>query len=131
MFITLVLGIISTILLVFFGESVFSLFINENEAISQGAVYLKIVGYSQLFMCIEITTAGAFRGFGKTYTPSFISILLTGARVPIAYILSKPELLGIDGVWWSISISSVVKGILMLGVFLWMLKVGNLYKKSV
>ncbi|MDZ7543188.1 MATE family efflux transporter, partial [Clostridium perfringens] len=66
MIMAIVVGTFSTILLVFAGERVFSMFIPELEAISQGAVYLKILGYSQLFMCIEITTAGAFSGLGNT-----------------------------------------------------------------
>lgn len=94
----LFIGVIASILLIFFGDYVFSIFIPEQEAIIQGTSYLKILGYSQIFMCIEITTAGVFNGLSKTYIPSIISIALTGARVPLAYILSKPDILGIDGV---------------------------------
>ena len=38
----------------------------------KGADYLRILGYSQLFMCLEITTTGAFSGFGNTITPSWV-----------------------------------------------------------
>lgn len=120
LFISCLVGVFATVLLVFAGEQLFKLFINESEAIIQGADYLRILGYSQLFMCLEITTAGAFYGIGKTMTPSLISIIFTGLRVPVAIILFKPELLGINGVWWSISGSSIIKGIILVILFYFM-----------
>ena len=119
------IGIFSTILFVFFGESIFSIFIPEEEAILSGAIYLKILGYSQLFMCIEITTSGAFSGFGDTVTPSWVSIILTGFRIPIAIFLSSILALGINGVWWSISGTSIVKGILLIILFIFMIIIPN------
>ncbi len=117
----IMVGIFATILLVFSGDKVFSAFIPEAGIVSKGAVYLKILGYSQLFMCIEITTAGAFSGLGNTLTPSWVSIIFTGLRIPLAMLLSSIPSLGIDGVWWSISSTSMVKGILLLGLFIFMI----------
>lgn len=117
-----VIGILASALLIFAGGPIFSLFIPEPDAIAAGTVYLKILGYSQLFMCLEITTAGAFNGLGKTMPPAASSILLTGARVPAAFFLSKPELLGLEGVWWSICISSILKGVTLLLLFAWMIQ---------
>lgn len=122
------IGIFASCLLIFFGKPIFSFFIPEAEAIAQGEMYLKILGYSQLFMCIEITTTGAFNGLGRTYIPSIISIALTAARLPLAYILSKPEWLGINGVWWSISISSILKGVVLVTIYLYLRKQGKLYR---
>ena len=48
-------GSITTVVLVFFGDVIFRAFINEQDAIIKGIDYLRILGYSQLFMCIEIT----------------------------------------------------------------------------
>nr|UWI49502.1 MATE family efflux transporter [Clostridioides difficile] len=125
-----VLGILTTLVLIFAGESIFSVFIDESEAIEKGAMYLKILGYSQLFMCLEIITTGAFKGLGRTYIPSIIVTVLTGARVPLAYFISRPEILGLNGVWWSITLSSILKGILMISLFIYLLKLGKLYKIS-
>ncbi|MGL6107457.1 MATE family efflux transporter [Romboutsia sp.] len=126
--IAIVLGIVNTLVLVLLGDKIFGIFIDEAEAIKQGTVYLRILGLSQLFMCLEIITAGAFKGLGRTYIPSFIITILTGARVPLAYLISKPEILGLNGIWWSITISSVFKGILLITLFMWLLKIGKLYK---
>ena len=125
--IAIILGTINTFILVFLGKYIFSIFINEGEAILKGSSYLKILGYSQLFMCIEIVIAGAFRGLGRTLVPSLISIILTGSRIPLAYLISNPSILGLDGVWWSISISSILKGILLFSIFIVLIKTQKLY----
>ena len=122
---SIVVGIFATVLLIAGGRSIFSVFIPEKEAIEIGVIYLKILGYSQLFMCIEITTAGAFNGLGKTMVPSITSIIFTGLRIPLALILSVPSILGLNGVWWSISISSFIKGTLLVVLFIFIVLIPN------
>ena len=121
-------GSITTVVLVFFGEIIFRAFINEQAAITKGIDYLRILGYSQLFMCIEITITGILKGLGRTYIPSFISIALNLARIPMAIVLSKPDILGINGIWWSIAISSIFKGLVLLLIFAILYKAKKLYK---
>lgn len=106
------IGVFATALLFFGSRTLFSIFIQEEEAIQYGIQYLKILGLSQLFMCIEITTAGAFNGLGRTIPPSIVGILFNALRIPSAIILSSTSL-GLDGIWWAISISSVFKGIVL------------------
>ncbi|VYU43192.1 MATE family efflux transporter [Clostridium tertium] len=120
-----VLGIFSTLLLIFAGRDIFSVFIPEKEAIEAGANYLMILGFSQLFMCIEITTAGAFSGLGDTVTPFWVSIILTGLRIPTAIFLSSYAALGLNGVWWSISGTSILKGIILVILFFIMVIIPN------
>ena len=49
---------------------------------------MKILALSQLFMVTESVTAGAFNGTGHTLPPALTGILLTGARIPLAYLLT-------------------------------------------
>ena len=111
-----VIGIMATCLLVFFPGPVFSIFIREKGVINEGIIYLRILGVSQLFMCIEITTAGAFNGTGKTIPPSIVGIVLNAMRIPGALLLSAA--IGLTGVWWSISLSSVLKGLILTSWFI-------------
>ena len=113
-----VLGVFATVLLYAGAKPLFSLFIPEADVIPLGMDYLKILAYSQLFMCIEITTAGAFNGLGRTIPPSFVGIIFTGLRIPAAMILCSENLLGLNGVWWSISLSSVFKGVILTTWFI-------------
>lgn len=126
------MGILTTIFLILGKTVLFKFFINEPKAIAMGSDYLTILAVSQLFMCIEITTAGAFNGLGRTKIPSFVGVLLTGARIPAALVLSSIPVLGLNGVWWSISLSSVLKGIVLLVIFYIFIKRQDIFscKKS-
>jgi putative MATE family efflux protein len=110
------MGIITSCLLIFLPGPIFSIFIREPKVIQEGIIYLRILGASQLFMCIEITTAGAFNGLGKTVPPSIVGIMLNAMRIPGALLLAVS--LGLTGVWWSISLSSILKGIILTTWFI-------------
>ena len=114
-------GVLTTCALVFFAPYIFSVFIREPDVIPLGADYLRILGYSQLFMCMEILTAGAFSAYGKTTPPSVVSIVFTSMRIPMSILLGKTAL-GINGVWWSISLSSVFKGVILVSLFVMFMK---------
>ena len=116
------IGILASLLLIFAARPLFSIFVpGEEETIRYGIVYLRILGLSQLFMCIESTTAGAFNGLGKTVPPSIVGIIFNGLRIPAALFLSSTSL-GLNGVWWAISISSIFKGVVLTTWYLLMLK---------
>lgn len=119
------IGIATSLLLIFGGRALFSVFIPEVDVIPYGADYLKILGFSQLLMCYEITTAGAFNGLGKTIPPAVVGIVFTALRIPGAIWLSKPNMLGLNGIWWSISISSMLKGVVLTSYFLYILAKQN------
>ena len=110
------LGIFNTLLLFFGAKYLFMIFIREPDAISLGVDYLRILGLSQLFMCIEITTSGAFNGIGHTKPAAITSIVFNILRIPMALYFSQMTFLGLNGIWWSISISSVFKGTI---VYIW------------
>ena len=116
-----VYGLLITALLILGAGPIFSLFINEPEIIAGGAVYLRIAGVSQLFICYEIATTGAFNGLGKTKFPAAVGMILTVARIPLCYLLI-PVFGGIDGIWWAITISSILKGIVLMIAYLRELK---------
>jgi putative MATE family efflux protein len=111
---TSVLGLFCTVLFVFWGSDVFSLIVPEREAWLAGGVFLRIDGYSMLFMMVEITMQGLFYGTGRTIPPAIISITFNALRIPIAVLLSS--WMGVNGVWWAISITSLLKGIT---AFIW------------
>lgn len=112
MAIMVVWGIFTTLLLVVFPEPIFRIFITEKDVIPMGVSYLWILGVSEWFNCNELTSAGAFQGLGKPVQPAVVSIVFTAARIPMAILLSATAL-GLDGVWWSLSISSIIKGIVV------------------
>lgn len=115
-------GLFTTCLLIFGASPIFSLFIHEPEVIPAGADYLRIIGFSEMFMCVELMTVGALSGMGKTMEASVITIILTASRIPLAVILGGTAL-GLNGIWWALTISSVVKGIIFFVYYLHIMKV--------
>lgn len=116
------IGIFATILLVFGARPIFTAFTPRDPiAIEEGIKYLRILGLSQFFMTMEIGTAGAFNGIGKTLPPTLIGIIFNVLRVPLALALSSTRL-GIVGIWWSISVSSIIKGIISPIIYNYVLK---------
>lgn len=117
------LGLFNTFLLFFGAKWLFMIFIREPEAITLGIDYLRILALSQLFMCIEITSSGAFNGIGRTEPAAITSIVFNLLRIPMALYFSQMTILGLNGIWWSITISSVFKGVI---VYIWF---GRIIKK--
>ncbi len=108
-----VFGILTSVLLLVFAEPIFGLFLSEADELREGTIYLQILGFSQLFMCLEIVTNGAFNGLGKTKIPAINSSVFNFLRIPGAIILSATAL-SLTGVWWSVTISSIIKGIVIV-----------------
>ncbi|MCD7848670.1 MAG: MATE family efflux transporter [Parabacteroides sp.] len=113
---TAILGVLCTLLFVFFGSELFSLIVPEKAAYEAGGIFLRIDGYSMIFMMLEITMQGLFYGTGRTVPPAIISITFNSLRIPMAIGLTAMGL-GIAGVWWAISISSMLKGIISFAWF--------------
>ncbi len=107
-----IFGLIISLIFILFPEPIFRVFINEQNVLDHGIVYMQAIGYSQLFMCLEMLTVGAFNGLGKTHIPAIVATVFTLLRIPMALVLS--EAIGIAGVWWSISISSIIKGTILV-----------------
>lgn len=114
-------GIFTTALLFFGAVPIFRIFIPDPSVTPAGVDYLQIISYSQMFMCWQIMIVGAFAGFGHTLTPAVVCIALAGARIPMAMLLSKTSL-GLCGIWWSLSISSIGQGVMCLAMFLLLLR---------
>ena len=110
-------GLIITLVFVFAPNTIATIFFHEPKAITIAVGYLIIIGFSEGFMCIELTTIGALSGLGMTRLCSIISITFTSARIPLAIILGG--LIGLSGIWWALSVTSIIKGIIFTCTFLW------------
>ena len=76
-----------------------------------------ILGFSQLFSSLEITTSGAFCGYGRTMPPSITGITLNLLRIPMALAMTATPL-ALSGIWWSISITSILRGVVLFALIL-------------
>ena len=117
LYMTLVFGIICSLLFIFCGNNIFAIFVPEKEAYEAGGLALRIDGYSQLFMMLEIVIQGIFYGMGRTIPPAVISITCNYLRIPMALFFVSLGW-GLPGIWWTICLTSILKGIVILIWFL-------------
>lgn len=125
-------GLAVNALLYFGARPLFKIFIDNEETLAHGIDYLKIISISQLFMILDLVTAGAFNGLGKTKIPSAIQIVGNGLRIPLALWLTGLLVPSVHGIWWAVSLSSVFKGsvlvLIFVGYILYLNKHGGLSK---
>ncbi len=115
------LGTGATLLLIFCAAPIFSLFIEDAAVVEMGRVYLVVLGFSQLFMCAEILSSNAMNALGRTLIPAIIITVFTAMRIPMAMVLTQTPL-GLTGIWWSITLSSVFKGVTLVTVIFLLLR---------
>ncbi len=121
-------GIVINIVMFVFAGQMIGLFISDPNTIAIGKRYLEILSISQLFMIIELGTAGAFNGLSKTYIPSGVGFIGNIIRIPLGMILAIS--FGVYGIWWAVAISSIIKGIVLTVWFLLYLRKLKLLKAS-
>jgi putative MATE family efflux protein len=96
-----IVTIVTTIVIVFSGHHLMSLFTKDTEVIRLGYQYLTIVSSFYIFFTLMFIFNGVMRGAGATLLPMFFSLLsLWIIRIPMAWFLS--EKIGATGIWWAI-----------------------------
>lgn len=118
---TSIFGTLCSLLFIFFGNEVFALFVPEQAAYESGGVFLRIDGYSQLFMMLEITTQGVFYGLGRTVPPAIVSIGCNYLRIPLAILFVRMGM-GVEGIWWAVCVTTIAKGLILATWFFFIKK---------
>lgn len=85
------------------------IFTSDPEVHRIASDYLIILGLSQFTMAIEIVLEGSFSGAGDTIAPMLVLIPGAIIRVPLAYWLCFHLGWGINGVWWTLTITTTLK----------------------
>ena len=105
----IIYSLILTVIFIFFNVPLIKIFIREDSTIVIASSYLQVIGFSQIFSTIEVVSNGLFTGIGKPNIPATISVIFTALRIPMALIFTI--FLGLNGIWLSIALSSIFKGI--------------------
>lgn len=111
-------GLLISIILIVFSESFISWFVTDPQTIAIGSSYLIIIGTTQIFMCVEMATTGILNGIGSTKTPAIINTSFTLLRLPIALYLTQILNIGVNGVWYAIALSSILRGVFITIAFI-------------
>lgn len=95
------------------------LFNHDAEVVAVGARYLRIVSPFYIFAAAGVVLGRALNGAGDSMTPMIITIVtLWGVQVPLAMLLSRLWQPATHGIWYAISASMVLNGILVTAWFL-------------
>ena len=96
-----------SLIVIFGGKYIISVFSPDTEVIRIGTEYLQIVGLFYVMFTIMFTFMGVFRGTGDTLIPMFISLLsLWVIRIPLSYYLS--EIYDETGIWYAVPVAWAV-----------------------
>jgi putative MATE family efflux protein len=110
-------GLAVSALMAFAPELLLGFFTADPEVVARGVPYLRILAPCQAFACLEIVLNGAFSGAGDTLPPSIISVTVSMLRIPLAGALAHGLGLGLDGIAWTITLTCVVRALIVLSWF--------------
>ena len=110
-----VVGIAVCALQLNYAEGMAGLFTTDRLVIAEGARYLRIAAWSQLFITSEIVLDGALGGAGATIPPMLTSTAITVARIPLAIVAVSHW--GTQGLWWTISLTAAARGVAMMALW--------------
>ncbi|MCF8222014.1 MAG: MATE family efflux transporter [Bacteroidales bacterium] len=103
-FLTTIVTIATTALIVSFGDVFMRAFTDDPAVIDIGSEYLTIVSLFYIVFAFMFTFNGVMRGAGDTFIPMIISLIsLWLIRIPFAVFLS--DRFGETGIWWSFPMS--------------------------
>lgn len=119
------LGAVVCLAQLVFAEQMAGIFTTDPLVVQEGARYLRIAAWSQLFITAEIVLEGALGGAGATFPPMITSTAISVLRIPLA-MLSVAQW-GTSGLWWTISLTAVGRAVAMMG--LW--RAGGWQRRSV
>lgn len=111
------LGIALTLVFSFFflvfPRAIAAVFTNDSTVLEIAVGYLIILGLSQFTMAVEIILEGAFSGAGDTLPPMVVMLPGSLARIPLAWYLAFQLDWGIEGIWWTLTITTTLKAIVL------------------
>ncbi len=113
-----------TLAMVSFPQAAVRVFVDDPSVLALGVTYVLLVGMSQLFMAAEVVLLGAFAGAQWTGVPAIFEVGLTALRVPLAAWLVWQGW-GVEGIWFAITSTTIVKGTLLALLLAFRLKAGT------
>lgn len=105
----------AALILFFFAPSIARALTSESGAIDYTTHYLRINCLGEPFLALGMVLTGALQGAGDSKGPMWFTLICNWLiRIPVAWLLALTFKLGPDGVWWSMTLSIVIQGILMV-----------------
>lgn len=107
-----VVGVVGALLELTFAPDFAALFTTDPAVIAESVRYLRIAAFSTIFIGSELVLEGALGGAGNTLPPMISSSFFTALRIPLAAWAAARW--GADGIWWTISLTAICRGLAMM-----------------
>ena len=102
-------------LLAFFAPQIVTLFSRDAETIAASTHVIRFLSIGQFCFVLSCVLDAAQSGAGDTLSPMIINLIaLWLIQVPLAYLLSQPVGLGVDGIWLALVLGWALQSALML-----------------
>jgi putative MATE family efflux protein len=88
-------------------------FTRAPEVLALANPYVRIIGICQIFTVLELVFAAGFSGAGDTLPPMLVELPISAARVPLCWLLAGKLGLGLPGVAWVLTLTSIIRGTAM------------------
>jgi len=89
-----------------FSHQIIGIFTQEVEVLRYGTSALHIIAYGFAFYGLGMVLETAFNGAGDTWTPTYLNVLIFWVfEIPLAYTLAYKFEMGVDGVFWAITLA--------------------------
>jgi len=99
------------ILYIVFARDIIGFFNTDADVLKTGVSYIYIIACTFGFIGFGVVFSRAFSGAGDTVSPLIITAIgFVGLRVSLSVLLSS--LIGLKGVWFGVTISTVVQGLI-------------------
>lgn len=107
------LTLVFTVLFIGIPGTIAAVFSDDPSVQKIATDYLIILGISQAAMAVEIILEGAFSGAGDTMPPMLVMLPGSLARIPLAWYLAFELDWGINGIWWTLTITTGLKAVIL------------------
>lgn len=95
-----------------------AIFDDTPRVVELGALYIYICAPAFLFVPLGMVLSRSMSGAGVSVPPLVVTaVVLLGVRIPLAYVFTKVLGMGVAGVYWAITIPTVLEGSIMYAVF--------------
>ena len=110
--------ILVTIVFVFWAERLIGIFTTEQTVVRYGVAALRYISYGYVFYAWAMVITASFNGAGDTYTPTLINaVCFWLLQIPMAYWLANKTSLGVNGVFFSVTISESILAVIAMVIF--------------
>ncbi|MGD8717415.1 MAG: MATE family efflux transporter [Candidatus Zixiibacteriota bacterium] len=104
--------------LVLFARYWVGIFDDTPAVVELGVLYLYICAPAYIFVPPGMVLSRSMSGAGVSVPPLIVTaVVLLGVRIPLAYVLADVMGMGVTGVYWAVTIPTVLEGVVMYFVF--------------